>query len=301
MRKEYLYAGLSIVLWSTTATTAKLLLRQSGSMQVLFAVSSIACVFLLVFNFLKGSLKGLSRYGLRDFAKTGLLGLLGIFSYNAFLYLAFESLLAQEAFIINYMWPILTVLFSCVILKEKMTIRKGAALLLSFLGVVVVITRGNIGSMHFASLKGAVFALLAAVCYSLFSVLNKRESYNQSVSMMLYYLVSALISGIYLAVAGDLAVAGGLQLAGYFWMGVFTSAVAYTTWALALKSGDTAKVSNLAFVTPFLSLVFIGIFLHEVISPFSLAGLAMIVAGVMLQMRDRKKMAGSAGISRTGA
>lgn len=77
--------------------------------------------------------------------------------------------------------------------------------------------------------------------------------------------------------------------AGLVWMGVFTSALAFTCWALALKRGNTAKISNLAFIKPFLSLIYIYLLLREEISLYSVAGLAVIVLGILVQMGDRSQ------------
>jgi len=73
------------------------------------------------------------------------------------------------------------------------------------------------------------------------------------------------------------------------WNGAVTIGVGYTSWALALKHGDTAKVSNLAYITPFLSLVWTTLVLHETFNPWSLAGLGIIVLGIFIQLGKKKK------------
>ena len=66
-------------------------------------------------------------------------------------------------------------------------------------------------------------------------------------------------------------------------------AVATVTWALALKLGGTAKISNLAYATPFISLVWTFFILEEPIKPLSLLGLAVIIIGIFIQMKDKSK------------
>lgn len=68
-------------------------------------------------------------------------------------------------------------------------------------------------------------------------------------------------------------------------MGAFASAVAYTSWALAMDKGDTVKISNLAYITPFLSLVFTHFILDEDISLYSIIGLTLIVFGIFIQLK----------------
>lgn len=289
MKKEFLYAGLSIFLWSTTATVTKLLLGSLNSMQILLVSSLFAFIFLLIINIIKGNIKELKKYKLKDYLQIAFIGVLGTFLYNLFLYLGIDKLDASQAFIINYLWPIMTVLFACLILKEKMTTRKLIAIILSFIGVIVVTANGNLLSLQQNSIVGAIYCIIAAVSYGLFSVLNKQKGYNKFVSMMLFYFVSFVISLIYVVSSKGNFAMNVSQLLGLLWIGVFTSAIAFTSWALALEKGDTAKISNLAYITPFLSLVWTSLILKEKFNIYSLIGLLIIVLGIFIQLNLRKK------------
>lgn len=288
MKKEYIYAGISILLWSTLATVSKLLLGSLDSMQIMLASSLVAFVFLFLVCLFKGYLKELKKYSIKDFVHIAFIGTLGTFLYHLFLYLGIDNMNASQAFIINYLWPIMTVLFACIILKEKMTARKGTAIFLSFVGVIIVTVNGDLLNLTRESISGALFCVMAAVSYGLFSVLNKRKSFNNYVSMMLYYLASLIISFLYTLLFGEFFVLTGSQVAGMLWIGIGTTATAYTTWALALAKGDTAKISNLAYITPFLSLVWTSLVLKEELSLYSVAGLIVIVAGILIQLKDKK-------------
>ena len=81
---------------------------------------------------------------------------------------------------------------------------------------------------------------------------------------------------------------GFVEILGFAWNGIFTMALAGTAWMLALESGKTAKISNLAYITPFLSLVWTRLILKEPISLLSLGGLGLIVLGILIQLKDRK-------------
>ena len=163
MKKEYLYAGVSILLWSTSATVTKLLLSNLNSMQILFISSFIAFIFLLIINLVKGNLKELKKYKLKDYVQIFIIGLLGTFLYNLFLYLGISKMQASDAFIINYLWPIMTVLCACIILKEKLTLRKIIAIIISFIGVVIVAGNGNILNITKNNLTGAIYCIIAAI------------------------------------------------------------------------------------------------------------------------------------------
>lgn len=289
MKKEYIYAFVSILLWSTTATVTKLLLGSLNSMQILVVGSFLAFAFLLIINLIKGNLKELKKYKIKDYIQIAGIGVFGTFLYNLFLYLGINTLQASQAFIINYLWPIMTVVFACIILKEKITTKKIFAIIISFVGVIIVTANGDLFNLEKNSIIGASYCILAAVSYGLFSVLNKKKNYNKYLSMMLYYLVSFIISLIYIIISKNIFEIQVNQLLGLFWIGIFTSATAFTSWALALEKGDTAKISNLAYITPFLSLIWTSLLLKEDFSIYSVIGLIVIVLGIFIQMKEKNK------------
>lgn len=289
MKKEYIYAFVSIFLWSTTATVTKLLLGNLNSMQILLVGSLFASIFLFIVNLIKGNFKDLKQYKLKDYLQIFIIGLLGTFLYNLFLYLGIDTLEASQAFIINYLWPIMTVVFACIILKEKITLRKVIAIILSFIGVIIVTAKGDLLNIEKNSIIGAIYCVLAAVSYGLFSVLNKQKGYNKFLSMMLYYLASFIISLIYIVFSKKEISLQLNEILGLTWIGLFTSATAFTAWALALEKGDTAKISNLAYITPFLSLIWTALILKESFNIYSALGLIVIVLGIFIQMKDKKQ------------
>ncbi len=290
MKKEYLYAGVSILLWSTTATAAKLLLGSLNSMQIMMVSSLFASVFLFFANLIKGNLKNLREYKLSDYIWLFTLGMVGIFLYHLCLYIGIDKMDASQAFIINYLWPIMTVAFACIILKEKLTPRKIIAIVLSFAGVVMVTANGNLLSIGHETLMGAVYCVVAAVSYGLFSVLDKKKGYDKGIAMMFYYFFTFAVSLVWIIAAKDTFTMTLGETAGMLWNGIFTTAIAYTSWAMALSGGDTAKISNLAYITPFISLVWTTVILKEDFNPWSFAGLIIIVVGIFVQMKDKKKV-----------
>lgn len=288
MKKEYIYAGISILLWSTTATVTKLLLGTLSSMQILAVSSLFAFIFLLVVNLIKGNLQELKAYKTKDYLQISGMGILGVFLYRLFLNIGTDILQASQAFIINYLWPIMIVLFSCIILKEKMTSRKLIAIILSFIGVIIVTADGNLLNIRKDNIIGVIYCIIAAISYGLFSVLNKKTNYNKYVSMMLFYLVSFIISLLYVLLFESSFKLEGIQLLGLLWIGIFTSATAFTSWALALEHGDTVIISNLAYITPFLSLVWTALILKEKLNINSIIGLVIIILGIFIQLKENK-------------
>lgn len=289
MKKAYLCAGTSILCWSTVAVVSKLLLGQLDHFQLLWASSFFAALFLFVYNLLKGSLKELKQYKFKDFAISVLTGLPSTLFYYLFYYAGTDKMAASQAFIVNYLWPIMSVVFACILLKEKLTVRKVIAILLSFLGVVIVSGK-NLLHPSEDVLVGTLCCFMGAVSYGLFTALNQKYDYNKFITLMLSYFASFLITTVINAVNHQLFIPQWTQLLGFAWNGIFTMAIANTVWVVALSLGNTAKISNLAYITPFLSLIWTILILKEPFSVYSIIGLAVIVCGILIQLKDQRNM-----------
>lgn len=290
MKKSYFFAATAIFFWSTVATVAKLMLKDINNFQLLWMTSIFAGVFLLIVNLVTGNIKKLCEYKPKDYLISALIGLPGTFFYYVFYYAGTGIMTeASQAFIINYLWPIMSVVFACILLGEKMTVRKIIAILMSFAGVIIVVAGKGIGAIDKNTLIGAALCIAGAISYGLFTGLNQKYFYDKRVSMMINYFVTFALTTIINAVAGDLFVPTLAQVGGFAWNGIFTVAIANTAWAVALESGKTAKISNLAYITPFLSLVWTSLILKEELSPWSVIGLTVIVGGILIQLTDKKQ------------
>ena len=246
-------------------------------------------IMLLIINIINGAIKEMKRYRLKDYLKMSGLGFLGLFMYSALYYYGIAVLSSQEACILNYLWPMMIVLFACLLLRERLTVKKAIAMVMSFAGIVVL-TLGSGGGSSGNRLFGIIACVAAAVCYGLFSVLNKKHSLNQSVTMMWIWLTVAVCSAVSGLIFEAWQPITGWQWAGVAWLGIVVNAVAYLLWALALKGArDSAKIANLAYLVPFLSIVLSALILKEQIACTAAIALVLIIGGILLQSIHIKK------------
>lgn len=287
MKKTYLYAATAILLWSTMATISKLLLTEMDSFAVLCVSSLFAAIAMLIINLVDKKLPIMKSYRLKDYLKMAAIGLPGVFLYYAFYYMGTARMSASQAFIINYLWPIMSIVFACILLKEKITVRKTIAIVMSFLGVFTV-AGDNLIRFDPDTVTGMVCCFGAAVCYGLFTALNKKSHYDKQISMTVAMFAAFVPSLVIVLLRGSSIVLTWTNVPGILWNGVFTMALANLAWTIALSSGNTAKVSNLAYITPFLSLVWTFFILGEPIDPLSIVGLCIIIIGIFIQLRDQK-------------
>ena len=284
MKKNYLYAILTVFIWATMATVAKILVSNIPSLEALCIGSALAFGYMFIANIKNGTIKELGKYSIKDYAIMAGLGFIGLFLYSGLYYYGLTQLSSQEACIVNYLWPIMLVIFSAIILKEKMTVVKAVAMLCSFVGVVILSLGGGTAGNGNAML-GIGSCVIAAACYGLFSVLNKKADYDQNIAMMVMWLVVAVCSAVFGLAMEDWKPIVGVQWLGMLWMGVVVNAIAYLLWALALNSDEnSARIANLAYLTPFLSLLISAIVLKEQIQMRALIAFVFIIGGILLQI-----------------
>ena len=129
----------------------------------------------------------------------------------------------------------------------------------------------------------------STLIWALYWILNTRAEGAPAVSLLLCFLCGTpLVWGLMLWQNGG-HWPGFQGLLGALWVGVFEMGLTFMLWLGAMRAAThVSRVSNLIFLSPFLSLVFIYLFLHEPIAPATFVGLALIVAAVLLQQRARR-------------
>ncbi len=282
MNKSTLYGVGAVLIWSTLASVVKSVVTSIPNLEALAVSSLIAFLTLFLLNLRSGRLKQLYDYSPRQFLHMAGLGLIGMFLYSAFYYLGLSQLSSQEACILNYLWPIMLVLFSILLLHEKLTVLKLLAIISSFVGVVVLSSGG--GKAAGNHLLGVTGCVSAAALYGLFCVLNRKAGYDEMISMMVIWLITAAASAVSGLALETWVPIVGTQWIGILWNGVMVNAMAYLFWALALKnSTNTAATANLAYLTPLLSLFVSALLLHEAITVRALLALFFILGGILIQ------------------
>lgn len=275
------YAAVTIILWGAMPALTKDLLNALPNFETLAISSLFAFLFLLAVN-----RRTLKNFSAEEIFTASWLGFLGLFLYSAFFYYGLARMTSQEACILNYLWPLMIVLFSCPVLGEKLTRRKLLAVGMSFIGVVVVMAGGVDENFSADKIFGALSCVIAAACYGLFSVLNKKIRLNQKFAMMIIWATTAACAFIagYFFETWILPSVG--QIFGLLWLGVMINAVAYLTWALALeKTSDTARTANLAYLVPILA-IFISTFAFgEELSLAVIPALILILGGIFISRK----------------
>ncbi len=289
-RQSYIYAGLAIFFWSTIPTAFKLCLRELSVLPMLTIASVTATLALLVILISEKKTGLLKLNSPADFANSGLLGLLNPFIYYLVLLHAYQLLPAQVAQPLNMIWPIILVFLSVPILKQKIKGRSFVALFISFIGVYIISSQGNLFKPHHADLKGVLLATGSSFFWALFFVLNVRDKRDEAVKLFLNFLFASfyLIAVMIITDSWPEKI-GFMGIASSVYIGLFEMGITFFFWLKALQmSSTTDKVSNLVYLSAFLSLIFVHFILHEPVFYTTPAGLLLIISGILIQNRKIK-------------
>jgi drug/metabolite transporter (DMT)-like permease len=290
-KQAYFYAILAVMLWSTVASAFKISLRYLDYLQLLFLASFVSLVVLFIILSIQNSLSSLLHCSFREYLYSALLGFLNPFLYYVILFKAYSLLPAQEAQPLNYTWSITLALFSIPLLKQKIGVLSIFALIVSYFGVFIISTRGNILGFKFTNPYGVVLALGSAVIWALFWIYNVRDKRDEVTKLFLnfafgfiFILITMILSSRIKIIPSMAGIAGGI------YVGLFEMGITFVLWLKGLKlSKTTAQVSNLIYLSPFVSLVLIRFVVGEVILFSTIVGLLFIVGGIIIQQYDSRR------------
>ena len=288
--KALAYGLSAVLLWSTVASAFKLSLEHLSPLGLLFYSALASVMVLAVIVAAQGKLGLLRSMPAREILIASGLGVLNPFLYYVILFKAYDLLPAQEAQPLNYTWAITLSLLSIPLLKQKMRAVDFLAIFTSYLGVVVISTQGNPFSMHFTNPAGVALALVSTIIWALYWIYNTKSKLDPVVGLLVNFLAGLPLIAIAFFSLEPWAMPGVKALLGAGYVGVFEMGLTFVLWLSAMKAtSSSARVANLIFLSPFLSLVFIHFLVGEDIRLSTLAGLGFIVAGNVIQQFKPKR------------
>ena len=279
-----IYFGLAAVAcWSTVATAFKFSLLHLSTQQLLFYATLTAALVLTMVACARHGPATLLNSFRRHWRITLIAGALNPVIYYEILFRAYDLLPAQVAMSINYTWGIVLTTMAALILRQKMRAVDFAAAFICYGGVVVIATRGQFTSIADVDAVGILLALVSTIVWASYWIINMRDSREPVVGLALNFLMALPAVALNCAWFSSFSVSlAGLGSAAY--VGLIEMALAFIFWSTALRlTGNASRVSNLIFLSPFLSLVFIYLILGEPIYLTTLAGLVLIVGGLLWQ------------------
>jgi drug/metabolite transporter (DMT)-like permease len=289
--RAYLYAGTAVLMWSTIGSAFKLTLGhiQPVPMMLYATLISVSVLFIIIIFQKKTSV--LLSGTRRDLWRSALNSLLNPFLYYIILLYAYDRLQAQEAMVLNYAWPVVLTLLAVLMLGQHIGWKSLVAVLISFFGIFIIATAGKPFTFRFSDPAGVGLALASTVIWALFWIINVKDQRDEVIKLFwnflfgfAFLLILSLILTAMKVPGGSFILTTAKAALGIVHIGLFELSLAFFFWLRGLKLSSTAaKVSNLIFISPVLSLVFIRLTVHEKIHPATIAGLVFILAGILIQ------------------
>jgi drug/metabolite transporter (DMT)-like permease len=281
---EYLYALLAILLWSTVAVAFKIALNYIDFIQLLFISSLTSALVLLGVLVVKQKFSLLFTYSIKQYLNSALLGFLNPFVYYMVLLKAYSILPAQLAQPLNYTWPVVLVLLSAPLLKQKLHFKSIIAILISFSGVFIISLRDNFLNFRIEQPLGIFLASISSVIWALFWIFNVKDNRPEIEKLALSFLFSLFYTCLALLIFSELKLPPLKGLIAAIYVGLFEMGITFIFWLKALQlAGRSDRISNFVYISPFLSLIWIHLVLKESVYYTTIIGLFFIVIGIVVQ------------------
>lgn len=227
----------------------------------------------------RGRLGLLKTLGWRSIA----FGTAGLFGYHALYFSAIRLAPPAEAGLINYLWPLLIVLFSGLLPGERLSKRHLMGAGLAFCGVAITISTSTSGDLGQGAYLGLGLAFLAAFVWAIYSVGSRRMPDVPTEAVALYCLATALLSVLcHLAweatVWPQTPIAWGAILA----LGLGPVGLAFYTWDIGMKQGNIQLLGVLSYAAPLLSTLCLVMGGVTVLTPAIGVAALLITLGALL-------------------
>ncbi|QOL24437.1 DMT family transporter [Thalassotalea sp. LPB0316] len=281
----------AVLLWSTVATAFKLALAHLSPTQLLFYASLTTWLLLSLILLKQNKLNQILPSFKSAPWRFTQLGLINPALYYMVLFEAYDLLPAQQAQTLNYTWAITLSLLAVPLLGQRLTKFDGLALVLAYFGAAVISTQGNFTELNFTSGLGVCLALASTVLWSFYWIINTKNNADPIVSLFLCFSIGLPVIAVIMTVQNQWQMPSTYGLLSAIYVGLFEMGITFVLWLFALKKAtNTSQISMLIFISPFLSLCFIYLFLGEAIHPATIVGLCFIVIGLVSQQVMNKKL-----------
>ncbi|MFL6838151.1 MAG: DMT family transporter [Bradyrhizobium sp.] len=204
-------------------------------------------------------------------------GVGGLFGYHALYFLALRFAPPAEAGLLNYLWPLLIVLFSSLLPGERLAPHHIIGALLGLAGTVLLFA-GNGGSTFTpGQIPGLAAAFVAAFVWAAYSVMSRRLKSVPTDAVAGFCLATAVLAAIVHAMVETTVWPETMaQWLAIFALGVGPVGAAFFTWDIGMKRGDIRVLGAASYATPLLSTAFL------MLSGFAKPTVTIAIAAILI-------------------
>lgn len=221
-----------------------------------------------------------------------LLSLCGVVVFPCLVYLGLRTTTTVNAILLNSSAPLFVLLCSWLIERERALSRQIFGMLLSFIGIVIIVSRGELDNiLHFTFQQGDAWILLAMPLWGIYCVLLKRRPQELSEVAFLFALSvagTALLAPAFVFTAFNSPPPWPTmgEIAGVLYIGIVASAVAYIFWNRGVAVVGANAAGFTLHLLPVFGTILAMTFLGELFHWFHAAGFTAILLGVIVATRS---------------
>jgi len=236
------------------------------------------------------------RLAAADLLPMALLGTFGIVGYHYFFFASLRHTEVANTAIINAVNPVLTGLLAAVFIQERLHWRSYVGVAIAFVGVLILITQGQLTALFQLDFnRGDLLMMAAVMSWVVYSLLIRQLSKRYSGYAITFY--AALFGVLQLAVLaipeGAIAQVQAISLASIFavlYMGIGASGIGYFLYNLSVKDVGPTRTSSFvySFVPIFVALLAF-LFFGETVTPIMLVSMTLIIVGLNFTLKGTSK------------
>jgi drug/metabolite transporter (DMT)-like permease len=230
--------------------------------------------------------RGEAAKSLRQPLAVWTVGVGGLFGYHALYFLALRFAPPAEAGLLNYLWPLLIVLFSSFLPGERLAVHHVVGALLGLVGTVLLFA-GNTSGFTQGQLPGLAAAFIAAFVWAIYSVLSRRLKTVPTDAVAGFCLATAVLAClVHVLVETTVWPATTGQWLAVIGLGIGPVGAAFYTWDIGMKRGDIRVLGAASYATPLLSTAFLVLAGYAKASANIALAAVLIAGGGLIAAKD---------------
>jgi drug/metabolite transporter (DMT)-like permease len=288
--KIYFLMVLCTIFWAGAFIAAKLSSPFIPPFTLTFLRFSVATVILyIIIKCKKESIYKLKKKDIPIFLFTGLVGMFG---YHVLFFIAVKHTTAINSSIIGASNPIITTMLSIIFLKDKITYKRIAGIVLSFTGVFLTLTNADLHSMRTFSFNyGDIIMLLAVLMWAAYGVFSKWVMPRYSPMILTFYsfLFCTILTTPFVIYETPWKLLNAIPYYSYIavlYMSIFPSVIGYLVQQMSIKQIGPSKTSIFINLVPIFSIILSVLILKEILNPVKLLTALLIILGVYICQKN---------------
>lgn len=210
-----------------------------------------------------------------------LLGIFALPTHSLTWVIALQQAPPLEATLIIYLWPLLVVLLSTIVLRQSLRWHHIGGAVLGLFGMAILLLGRGLTLDHITLMPGHGYALLCALSWSVFAAISAKQTNLSSNIYGLIFFFSACGNGLYWWLGAGAPTAPGASLLIVACAAV-SSVAGYALWDFGSKHGNTQLIGVASFLTPVLAAFYLVALGKAVWTPYLAAALGAVVLGIGL-------------------